>query len=178
MPRLFIAVDLPVPVKKILSEIKQEFTGARWVGSNELHLTLRFLGDADDNQFAALKAALAPIRFAPFPLTLCGLGRFPPGRHPHVLWVGMESSLPLAHLQQQVERAAIEAGFPPEERPFSPHITLARLKEPPSGAVERFVARHGGLTFPGFPVEEFVLYSSVLTRQGAIHTKEAIHRGG
>jgi 2'-5' RNA ligase len=93
-----------------------------------------------------------------------------------VLWVGLEQRPELILLQQQIETALLQAGIPAEERPFSPHITLARLKETPSSVVARFEAAHRGLTFPPFEVNEFILYSSTLTPRGAIHNKEEVYR--
>ena len=102
-----------------------------------------------------------------------GVGHFPPGKHPRVLWVGMEGGAPLLELQREVELALIGVGIEPEERRFSPHITLARLKETPAAAVAAFEERFGAFRTEPFPVAEFHLYSSTLTREGAIHKREA-----
>jgi RNA 2',3'-cyclic 3'-phosphodiesterase len=175
MPRLFVAIDLPEQVKARLIAFPPELPLATWVAVEQLHLTLRFIGEVDDGTVSLMKSSLAKIRFTPFPLTLCGVGHFPPGRHPRVLWVGMQPCDPLIRLQQEVELALIDTAIAPEERRFSPHITLARLKDTPPSAVERFETKHGELTSPTFQVNEFILYSSVLTRHGAIHTKEAVY---
>lgn len=178
MTRLFVAIDLPEEVKRTLAGLARDLPSARWVGAEELHLTLRFIGEVDQSTFAAIRSALFAVRFTPFPLTLCGVGHFPPGRRaPRVVWVGMDPCAALLQLQQEVELALIEAGIPPDERRFSPHITLARLREGVPVAVERFEKLHAGFACPSFPVEEFILYSSLLTRSGAIHTKEAVYRG-
>lgn len=175
MPRLFVAVDLPEAVKATLAGLPRDLPGARWVGAEELHLTLRFIGEVDQRTFLAVKEALAAVRFSAFPLTLCRVGHFPPRKIPRVLWVGMDQSEPLAGLQQQVELALVDAAIPPDDRPFSPHITLARFKETTSSAVGIFEKAHADFVCPSFEVTEFILYSSVLTPKGAIHTKEAIY---
>jgi RNA 2',3'-cyclic 3'-phosphodiesterase len=176
MPRLFVAIDLPEEVKTQLSGFSRELTGCKWVGMDELHLTLRFIGEVDDGTFALIGRALTAVRFESFPLTLCGVGHFPPHKHPRVLWVGIQGGEELGRLQQNVELALIEAGISPDDRPFSPHITLARMKDTAPSDVARFERDHAGLVCPTFEVSEFILYSSVLSRTGAIHTKEQIYR--
>jgi 2'-5' RNA ligase len=177
MYRLFVAIDMPEQVKEAVAGIAgRDLAGARLVPKEQLHLTLRFIGDADEAQFQAIKKALGSIQGAHFPLFLKEVGHFPPGRRPRVLWVGMEESAPLRKLQQEVEQALLAAGVPPEERGFSPHITLARLKETPPGKVITLEEKHRQFKAGPFPVEEFYLYSSTLTREGAIHKREAVYR--
>lgn len=176
MPRLFVAIDLPEPVKNPLSHMSGEIPGVKWAGAAEIHLTLRFIGEVDLRTCSRIKTALSAVSFVPFTLSVSGVGHFPPHGHPRVLWVGLEQRPELILLQQQIEAALLQAGIPAEGRPFSPHITLARLKETPSSVVARFEAAHRGLTFPPFEVNEFILYSSVLTPRGAIHNKEAVYR--
>lgn len=176
MPRLFVAIDLPEDIKDTLARFTKELPGAHWVPVGQLHLTLRFIGEVGPQAFAAIKAALSGISFRQFPLTLCGVGHFPPGKRPRVLWVGMEPSNPLMQLQQDLELALVDAEIAPEERRFSPHITIARLKETPPAAVSAFEARHRELACEPFEVREVILYSSVLTNQGAIHQSEAVLR--
>lgn len=175
MPRLFVAIDLPEQIKASLAGFARELPAARWVGPEELHLTLRFIGEVDQETFSAIKVALSGISFAAFPITLRGVGHFPPGRRPRVLWIGTDPCDRLIALQQELELALIGAGIPPDERRFSPHITIARLKETPPAAVNHFEMQHGGLSCPPFVVSEFILYSSILTQKGAVHTKEAVH---
>jgi len=174
MPRLFIAIDIPDEIKTALTQFTRELPAARWVTADQLHLTLRFIGEADPQAFAAIKGALSGIQFLPFQLVLQGAGHFPPGKHPRVLWVGMGENQRLTQLYQDLGLALLEVGIPPEERPFSPHLTLARLKTSAPATVGSFEARHGELAFAPFEVREVILYSSVLTNQGAIHSREAV----
>ena len=176
MYRLFIAIDLPEQVKEAVAGIAGDLPGARRVPREQIHLTLRFIGEVDEGMFLAIKGLLSAVRSAPFSLTLKGVGHFPPGRHPRVLWVGMEESEPLRELRKMVELALIGAGVAAEERGFSPHITIARLKETPPTRVAVLEEKHRPFVAGPFPVGEFYLYSSILTREGAIHKREATCR--
>ena len=175
MYRLFAAIDLPKETEDELAAFDRTLKEARWVPPDQLHLTLRFMGDADDTMFQSVRQTLGEVRCAPFGLALRGTGHFPPGREPRVLWVGMEKNRALEELQQQVERAVVAAGFPAEPRRFSPHITLARLKHSTPAEVSEWEQRHTAVRNPEVPVDEFHLYSSILTRDGAIHRREATY---
>ena len=176
MPRLFVAIDLPEEVKSSLSQMSAEIPGAKWVGAAEIHLPLRFIGEVSPQTFSSIRTVLSGVSFVPFSLSVSGVGHFPPHGHPRVLWVALEQRTELTLLQQQIEATLQQAGVGAEERPFSPHIPLPRLKETPSAVVARFEAAHKGLAFPPFAVDEFILYSSVLTPRGAVHRKEAVYR--
>ena len=176
MYRLFIAIDLPQEVKEAVAGIVgRDLPGARRVPVEQLHLTLRFIGDADEETFRSIKGVLGKVRGTPFPLAMKGVGHFPPGRHPRVFWVGIEASEPLAGLYKGVELALVGAGVEPEERGFSPHITLARLRETPADRVAALEEKHRQFSAGPFTVREFYLYSSTLTREGAIHRREATY---
>jgi RNA 2',3'-cyclic 3'-phosphodiesterase len=175
MYRLFAAIDLPEHLKEEIAAFSRTLTGARWVPMAQLHLTIRFIGDADEKTFQLIRKALKRVSGAPFHLTLRGTGHFPPGQEPRVLWIGMEKSPALVHLQERVERAVIDAGIPPETRRFSPHITLARLRNSSAAEVDEWEQRQAAFGDPVFPVGEFHLYSSILTRDGAIHRREATY---
>ena len=142
-----------------------------------MHLTLRFLGDQIDRiRLLPIQTALASIKIEPFTLTVRTAGRFPertkkPAR---VLWIGMADPPALMRLQAAVEQAVIAVGFPAEERAFSPHITLARLKgEERSPELEQFLDQHKGFRAEPFTVREFFLVSSLLTPQGPNYRHEA-----
>ena len=111
----------------------------------------------------------------PFSLTIKGVGHFPPGRHPRVLWVGMEESRVLPELQQGVELALVGAGLPPEDRGFSPHITIARLRETPADKVAALEERHRLLPPAPSTVAEFYLYSSTSSREMGLFTSGKPH---
>lgn len=171
--RLFTAVDLPDEIRESVKRLCTGISGVRWLDPSQLHLTLRFIGDVDPPLFERISEELGRIEAEPFELSLQGVGRFPPRRDPRVLWVGVETSEPLARLRNRVEQALTNCGIAPEERGFSPHITLARLKEMPWSPVTAFLERNRHFATPRFKVTGFFLYSSTLTPKGAIHRREA-----
>ncbi len=177
MIRLFVALDLPDAVRERLLALGGGVPGARWSTSEQLHLTLRFIGEVDENVAHDIDDALNAIRAPSFSLELSGVGEFG-GRNPRALWAGVKNNDALLHLQRKVETALQRIGLPPEQRKYSPHITLARLKAAPREKVMQFLT-HGSLFSAGpFPVAQFVLFSSHPTPSGAIYTPERVYRLG
>lgn len=175
MCRLFVAIDLPEDLKKMVSGIGRDLPGARRVPGEQLHLTLRFIGEVDDTMFKAVRTALTEIHGPPFQLALRGVGHFPPGRNPRVLWAGLDVSAPLLELQQKVELMLIKTGILPEQKKFAPHLSIARLKETPPENVALLEKQQTGFTAGPFPVTDFHLYASTLTSAGANHEKMATY---
>jgi 2'-5' RNA ligase len=175
MYRLFVAIDLPPAVKERLAALRGGLPGARWVDGEQLHLTVRFIGEVDGGVLREIRAGLEEVDGLPFPLTLQGVGHFPPRGQPRVVWVGIEKSAPLTQLHGRVESALAAVGIERDARKFSPHITLARLNATPASRVGRYLEEFGLFRTEPFTVQEFVLYSSTLTRHGAIHTPEAAY---
>lgn len=136
MKRLFIAIEVPPQVKAIAAGAKalleQEVKEARWVAPDNVHLTLRFLGDCPDEQVESISAGLrqAITDKAVFHCETTSFGTFPGGKHARILWLGVEAAPELMQVYDNVGNALRELGFDSEERPFRPHITLARLKRP------------------------------------------------
>lgn len=170
MARLFIAIELPDPVKRDLVRLRKEIPGARWVAPDQLHLTLAFLGELEDTTGEQLQRALSGIAEPAFSLDFSGVGCFPDRRRPRVLWVGLKHSPHLESLAAKVRSAALECGVPQEERPFSPHITLARLRQPAIRETALFLDQPLNHGFPKVAVREFILFQSQLTAAGALHT--------
>ena len=133
--RLFLALELPPATANELhaavAPIREAEPGLAWVPAPKLHLTLKFLGDADEAHVASLVAATDRVaaRHRPFEMTLAGVGAFPNFRRPRVVWFGVESEPRLELLHHDVEVAVADAGFEMEGRPFRPHVTLARVRE-------------------------------------------------
>lgn len=182
MLRLFTAIDLPQEVKARLAGLKADIPTARWVEPRAMHLTLRFIGEVTVEHMPAIKKALAQIEAARFSLTVDGVGRFPASssKAPRVVWAGLQPEPLLMDLQRAVEQALILAGCNLVRDDYHPHLTLARLKAfKPNPALTRaldaFLAQNQSLTLPPFPVNAFVLYSSVLSRQGPHYTREAVY---
>jgi 2'-5' RNA ligase len=133
--RVFIAIPLPSDLKAKLVALQQEFRSlpleATWAREAGMHLTLRFLGDVDSSQIAPILSCMTATaqHCHLFSLALAGVGVFPHESSPRVLWVGVRDVTgDLQHIQQGLEARLMQVGFPPENRPFTPHLTLARLK--------------------------------------------------
>jgi len=173
MPRLFVAVDMPDEQKAQLAALCNGLPGARWVRDRQFHLTLHFFGNVEGPQARAIAEALHGVRGDPFELSLCGVGVFPPRGPPRVLWAGVEPCEEITDLHRQVERVVRRIGLPPEERKFAPHITLARLHDPPQARLLALLRDNLELTSEPFAVTGIELYSSVLASEGALHQREA-----
>ena len=171
--RLFVALSLPETVRDRLAGLSQGIPSAKWVAPENLHLTLRFIGEVDHAQADDIHDALGRIDCEAFPLTLTGLDTFGEGRKVRQLWAGVDSGPALQRLQSKVELAVQRAGFPPERRKFKPHVTLARFKTSPGPKLGEFVQQHGLLRVGPVPVDHFVLYSSQLSPGGPIYREEA-----
>ena len=173
MPRLFAAIRPPAIVRDALTDLMEGVSGARWQNDEQLHLTLRFVGEIDRHGAEAVAAALGTVRFAAFSLRIHGLGSFDRrGGGGGALWAGFERSEELLHLQRKIERACQSAGLAPERRAFTPHLTLARGRRGAESHA-RFLARHAGLTLPPFSVDSFGLFESHLGA-GRAHYEMAV----
>src|SRR5579862_1898868 len=140
MLRLFVGIGFPPELKLRLSLLETApLPGAKWVDPGNLHLTLRFIGEIPEDQAADVDEWLARVKARPFTLQLAGTGVFG-GNRPHALWVGVERDPDLARLRDRIEQALVRAGLAPEQRKFAPHVTLARLRDPPLAALADFLA--------------------------------------
>ncbi|MDH3240014.1 MAG: RNA 2',3'-cyclic phosphodiesterase [Alphaproteobacteria bacterium] len=173
MIRLFVGLELPETVRARLYGLGGGVPGARWIEPENMHMTLRFIGNVNDDSIADIDGALARIRAPAFDLEIAGLGEFSRGRRPAMIWAGVRPVPGLMDLERRIEAAVVKAGFPPDGRRFTPHITLARLKGGAPGRVRSFVAEHSLLRIDPFPVTRFTLFSSHLGRKGASYRAEA-----
>lgn len=173
MIRLFVAISLPEMLRQRLTGLRGQIPGARWVRPENLHLTLRFLGDVDEDAAADLDAALSRITAPRLQVALSGVGHFASRGQVRALWAGVERNDALEHLHAKVETIVQRAGRPPEGRRFHPHVTLARCNDTRVPRINGFLAEHSGFRAPPFPVDSIDLYSSILGREGAYYTKEA-----
>jgi RNA 2',3'-cyclic 3'-phosphodiesterase len=173
MTRLFIALDLPQAVRMEVAGLCCGLPGARWVPDDQIHLTLRFIGEVDGGVFQDIREGLAGIRGCPFVIRLVGLGCFPPRKQPRILWAGIAPVEPVALLRNRVESILVQLGLAPEGRKFAPHVTLARFQAVPIGRLARYLADNALFASAEFEVDAFHLYSSFLTRKGALHQLEA-----
>jgi 2'-5' RNA ligase len=170
--RLFIALAIPPPVRDALAALAQPLPGVSWTRPEKLHVTLRFLGDVPAEKIDPMIARLAAVQVAPFILPLENTGSFPPpGRPPHVLWIGVGAGHPrLFQLRQRVDDALLASGLQLDVRTFHPHVTLARCADDAAAAAGHWLHAHRETTAPPFRVEAFDLYASELRAGGAVYT--------
>ncbi len=164
MHRLFVAIRPTEELRERLLDLMEGTLDLRWQDDEQLHLTLRFIGEVERPAAEDLAAALSRVRFERFSIALAGVGRFDQ-RHRGALWAGVRPKAPLKALAAKVERACQSAGLEPERRAFHPHITLARWKGAPK--LDAFLDRHANLASDPWEVREFILYESRLGRDGA-----------
>jgi 2'-5' RNA ligase len=167
--RLFIAIDLPGEIAAEVRGLCQGLPGVRWTNPAQLHLTLRFLGEVAEEAVAPMRSRLEGVARAPFALQLLGVGVFPRKRRPaRVLWSGVSPAEPTVALKDAIDGVL---GPDPEaaERGFSPHLTLARLREDPRAALDRYLQERAAFTGTVWTVDAFHLYRSILGPDGARH---------
>lgn len=169
--RLFVALRPPAIVRTHLLALAGGVPDARWQVDEQLHLTLRFVGEVDPRQADDLAAALASIH-APAPtVRLAGTGSFGHRGAAESLWAGVQPHDALAALHRKVDAACVRAGLTPERRTYLPHITVARLSRTAGRgvAVERWLANTAGLTSGPFAMPHLILYESALGHGGAAY---------
>ncbi len=174
MVRCFLAINLSPETKDFLSETIEHFRPlfrkrVRWVKPENCHLTLKFLGEIQEEKLASIekKARDVAKNFSPFELSLSATGVFPNPKFPRVLWLGLKGDLPvLKSLQANIEDSLSTIGFEPEKRPFSPHVTIGRVKARGANPIELkdFLTLSPPLLRT--PVKDFALYQSILHPSG------------
>ena len=168
MLRLFVGIDPPPELKLSIATLCVGLPGARWIDAGNYHITLRFIGTADEALAADIDAALLRVKAPRFAVTLAGIGSFG-GRE---LWIGVEKNDALTHLRDKVESALVRLGLEPEGRRFTPHVTLARLKRG-EDRLEAFMRTHALYRAAPFPVAHFSLVASYLTKAGSVYEDQA-----
>lgn len=173
--RCFLALELPEIHRSLLAGLAVRQRAFAWTPPEQLHITLRFIGDVDSERISALVEALERVRVEPFILPLEGVGVFPPRGAPRVVWVGVGSGHPhLFQLRQRVDDALLSLGLEVDLRAFHPHATIARMQAGASaGAAAEFAKKHRAFVGPPFRVDRFALYASVLGPSGAEHELKA-----
>ncbi len=165
MPRLFTGLEIPEGISQQLSLLKGGIPGARWIDPSDYHITLRFIGDIDEDTAERIDSLLADVYYPAFSLKLAGVDFFG-GHRPHSVFARVVPTHELNGLQQMHERICQLAGLKPDPRRFTPHVTLARCKGAPLAAVRDYVSRHGLFSAGPFEVKRFVLYSARPSRGG------------
>jgi RNA 2',3'-cyclic 3'-phosphodiesterase len=177
MHRLFVAVRPPDFIRELLLAAMGGISGARWQRDEQIHLTLRFIGEVDRHRAGDVHAALGGIHHPRFEIALHGVGTFERRGQPETIWAGVAPHEPLKTLHNKIDAGLARVGVEPEQRAYFPHITLARLKRS-SGSVRGLLEQSGGLASPLFPVDAFSLFESVLTPEGAAYTEVELYSLG
>jgi len=159
MPRLFTALEIPRHVGQSLAMMRGGLPGARWIDPENYHLTLRFIGDIDDALAHEIAGMLARVQRAPFELRLDGLASFG-GRKPRAVVAAAAPVAQLIELQAELERLLQRLGLEPDGRKYTPHVTLARLRDSSSREVADYLSVRGHYRSASFAISRFVLFSS------------------
>ena len=171
MLRLFTGLELPSLVTEDLAMMQGGIMGAKWVDPESFHLTLRFIGDIEVGLGREVAFALNHMELKPFTICLKGIDVFG-GKKPHAIIVHVEENAELRRLQQAQERLFQSLGLEAAPRNFTPHVTLARLKDPDPVALQRFIESHGLYRSMSMRMERFVLFSSRPSRGGGPYAVE------
>ncbi len=173
MIRLFVAIPLPDEVRERMAALCSGLPGARWVQPENMHLTLRFVGDVEHGQAEDVHLALSRISAPPVEIALSGLDWFGTRSKVHTVFVKADKQEALMHLQRKVESAIVRVGMAPDDRKFAPHVTLGRLRDGRPAEAQHYCDDRAMFKLAPFTVDRFVLYSSFLSHNGAIYTPEA-----
>jgi len=172
MPRLFIGLEIPPDIGQALSSLRGGLPGARWIDPENYHLTLRFIGDVDDSIAQEVALMLGRVHREPFELHFEGVTSFG-GRKPRAVVAAVSPVQPLLDVQAEQERLMQRIGLEPEGRKFTPHVTLARLRDASSHAVADYLSSRGYFRTAPFHISNFVLFSSRNSVGGGPYIVEA-----
>src|SRR5690606_3249826 len=170
--RLFVALPIPETVRRQLGLICAGLPGARWMPPENLHITLRFLGELSGGAMDDVDAALSGISAPRFELNLAGVGHFGGGGRLRAVWAGVAREPALLHLRDKIESAVVRAGIEPERQKYLPHVTLTRPKGTPLPKLQEFLTIHALFRSAPWEVTHFSLYSSFLAHESAIYREE------
>lgn len=166
MHRLFVAMRPPLPIRMQLSAVMGDVMNARWQSDEQLHLTLRFIGEVDRNAANDIAFALKLVLHPKVRINLNGLGCFDRKGVVDTLWAGVQPRDALGPLHRKIDQILVQTGLQPERRSYLPHITLARFGS--KGAnLDAYLARNAGLSSPTFEMDWFGLYESTVGHGGA-----------
>lgn len=172
MHRLFVAIRPPEEIRDLLIDAMDDSAELGWVAEDNLHMTLRFIGEVERPIANEIADALRRVRFRPFKLRLSGVRRFD-RRSGGAIWAAVSPRQPVTELAAKVDRACVASGIEPERRAFHPHITLARYRRSNAEVARLFEQGHADLVSVPFQVDEFTLFESRLSRHGAHYEEVA-----
>lgn len=173
MHRLFVAIEFGDDVKSQLLDLRENLYGFRWMTEDQLHLTLRFIGNVDNETLVMISEKLKEIHIPDFSLSIKGVGVFPDKHRAKIIWAGVNSGDILFDLQRQIERLIVECGMEPDYRKFTPHITLARLRNIKFRELKGFLDERKFLHIGPIKIDRFYLVSSKLGEKGSIYSNIA-----
>ncbi|MGC4250714.1 MAG: RNA 2',3'-cyclic phosphodiesterase [Sphingobium sp.] len=176
MHRLFVAIRPPPFIRSRLLDLMEGVSGARWQNDDQLHLTLRFIGEVDRHAAEDLADLLRSVRFHPFSIALAGVGRFEKNGRIDSLWAGVQPRDALTVLHKKIDHLCVTLGLKPEMRAYLPHITIARFGRS-AASPDPFMERNANLASPPFEVDGFSLYESHLGHGGATYERIAHYPG-
>jgi 2'-5' RNA ligase len=174
MPRIFTGLEIPQNVAQALSMLRGGLPGARWVDPENYHVTLRFIGDVDDQTEREVASLLGRVRRKPFELRFDELSAFG-GRRPRAVIASLAQTAALMELQAEHERLMQRVGLEPEGRKYTPHVTLARLRDSTSRQVADYLTTRALIAPLPFTVSRFVLFSSRASVGGGPYVVEAAY---
>jgi len=160
--RLFVGIPLPVDVRECLARMSSGLKGARWISPENMHITLRFIGEVDGHMAEDIDTTLIAMAAPGFDLSLNAAGMFGRGHLVHTVWADVKPEPALNRLQAKVEQAMVRLGLEPEHRKYTPHVTLARLKKVTSQKIADWAEANAGFRAGPFRVDAFVLFRSHL----------------
>jgi 2'-5' RNA ligase len=174
MPRLFTGLEIPEDLGQSLSLLRGGLPGARWIDSENYHVTLRFIGDVDDGVAQEIDWLLGKVRRKDFEMCIDGLQSFG-GRKPRAIVAAVAPSLSVMELQADHERLMQRVGLEPEGRKYTPHVTLARLRDTSSFEAAEYLSARAAFRSPPFSVSRFVLFSARVSVGGGPYVIEAAY---
>ena len=170
--RLFVAIALPDDIKASIGALRGGIPDARWIVSENTHVTLAFIGEVQSPMMMDISLALGRIKYPAFDLDIEGVGVFGSNKRPRILWAGVRPTPAINLLHQKIVTAIESVGAHVDDRRFRPHITLARVHKSPYERVRHFLTDHALFKTATVPVDSFTLFSSHLSSSSAIYQEE------
>lgn len=166
--RLFVGIRPPAAIRDALIDLMEGVDAVRWQDDDQLHVTLRYIGEVDAHLADELAERLRAAALPRFRMALSGTGIFARIGRTHTLWAGVEPNVALQRLRRRIEQICVAAGVEPDHRKYHPHVTLARTNRA-SGSLEPFLARTAGLRLGPWEVDAYLLYESFLRPEGSVY---------
>lgn len=169
MRRVFFGLEIPAEIKQRLLQVRAEVAGARWQSVEQVHLTVLFLGNLEEEPLLAVRKVARDIALAAFELNIAGLGCFGQPHAPDYLWAAVQPEAPVVRLHSALKNQVDSLGLHTERRAYRPHLTLARFKRE-SASVEHLLNEYRQAVFGVFQVNEFVLFETQPSAAGSVYT--------